>query len=53
VLREVRALAAAGLTIGLICAGSTMSIIKSFVFGMKAELTGALGQVHREPSSPV
>lgn len=35
VLREVLALAAAGLGIGLICAWSAMSTIKSFVFGMK------------------
>jgi ABC-type antimicrobial peptide transport system permease subunit len=35
VLREVLALAATGLTIGLICAWSGMSAIKSFVFGMK------------------
>jgi predicted permease len=36
VLREVFALAALGLAIGLICAWSTMSAIQSFVFGMKA-----------------
>ncbi|MGI8743292.1 MAG: ADOP family duplicated permease [Bryobacteraceae bacterium] len=35
VLREVLALAAAGLAIGLICAWSAMSTLKSFVFGMK------------------
>ncbi|HEY7305241.1 MAG TPA: ABC transporter permease [Bryobacteraceae bacterium] len=35
VLREVLALAAAGLAVGLICAWSAMSAIKSFVFGMK------------------
>lgn len=35
VLREVLALAAAGLGVGLICAWSAMSAIKSFVFGMK------------------
>jgi predicted permease len=36
VLREVFALAAMGLTMGLLCAWSTMSAIQSFVFGMKA-----------------
>ncbi len=35
VLREVLALAAAGLAIGLICAWSAMSTLKSFVFGIK------------------
>jgi predicted permease len=35
VLREVLALAAAGLAIGFICAWSSLSAIKSFVFGMK------------------
>ena len=35
VLREVLALAAVGLAIGLICAWSAMSTIQSFVFGMK------------------
>jgi predicted permease len=35
ILREVLALAAAGLVVGLICAWSAMSAIKSFVFGMK------------------
>jgi macrolide transport system ATP-binding/permease protein len=35
VLREVLALAAAGLAIGLICAWSAMSALESFVFGMK------------------
>jgi ABC-type antimicrobial peptide transport system permease subunit len=35
VLREVLALAAAGLAIGFLCALSTLSTIKSFVFGMK------------------
>jgi macrolide transport system ATP-binding/permease protein len=35
VLREVLALAAVGLAVGLICAGLSLSAIKSFVFGMK------------------
>jgi predicted permease len=35
VLREVLALAAVGLAIGLICAWSAMSTLKSFVFGIK------------------
>ncbi|HXF28156.1 MAG TPA: ABC transporter permease [Bryobacteraceae bacterium] len=35
VLREVLALAAVGLGVGLVCAWSAMSAIKSFVFGMK------------------
>jgi ABC-type lipoprotein release transport system permease subunit len=35
VLREVLALAALGLTAGLVCAWSAMSTIQSFVFGMK------------------
>jgi len=35
VLREVLALAVAGLAIGLVCSWSAMSTIKSFVFGMK------------------
>ena len=35
VLREVLALAGAGLAIGLICAWSAVSAIKSFVFNMK------------------
>jgi macrolide transport system ATP-binding/permease protein len=35
VLREVLVLAAVGLTVGLVCAWSAMSAIKSFVFGMK------------------
>ena len=35
VLREVLALAAVGLTLGLACAWSAMSTIQSFVFGMK------------------
>ena len=35
VLREVLALALAGLAIGLICSWSAMATIKSFVFGMK------------------
>jgi predicted permease len=35
VLREVLTLAAAGLTIGLICAWSATSAIESYVFGMK------------------
>jgi ABC-type antimicrobial peptide transport system permease subunit len=35
VLREVLALSAAGLAIGFICAWSSMSVIKSFEFGMK------------------
>jgi ABC-type antimicrobial peptide transport system permease subunit len=35
VLREVLALAAAGLIVGLIGAWSAMSTVKSFVFGMK------------------
>ena len=35
VLREVLALAAAGLAIGLICAWAAMSSINSFVFGVK------------------
>jgi ABC-type antimicrobial peptide transport system permease subunit len=35
VLREVLALTAAGLTIGLICCLSTMSAVTSFVFGIK------------------
>ncbi len=35
ILREVLALAAAGLAIGLLCAWSAMSTIKSFVFGIK------------------
>jgi macrolide transport system ATP-binding/permease protein len=35
VLREVLALAAAGLAVGLACAWSSISAIKSFVFGMK------------------
>jgi len=35
VLREVLALAAVGLAIGLMCAWSAMSAIKSYVFGMK------------------
>ena len=35
VLREVLALAGAGLAIGLICAWTATSTIKSFVFGMK------------------
>jgi ABC-type antimicrobial peptide transport system permease subunit len=35
VLREVLALAAAGLATGLICSWSAISTIKSFVFGMK------------------
>jgi predicted permease len=36
VLREVLALAIAGLAIGLICAWSALSAVKSFVFGMTA-----------------
>ena len=35
VLREVLTLATRGLAVGLICALSAMSTIKSFVFGMK------------------
>lgn len=35
VLREVLALAAVGLAIGLVCAWSVLSTLKSFVFGMK------------------
>jgi len=35
VLREVLALAALGLTVGLVCAWTAMSTIQSFVFGMK------------------
>ncbi len=35
VLREVLALAAAGLAIGLVCAWGSLSAVKSFVFGMK------------------
>ena len=35
VLREVLALAAVGLTVGLVCAWSAISTIQSFVFGMK------------------
>jgi predicted permease len=35
VLREVLALAAIGLTVGLVCAWSAISAIQSFVFGMK------------------
>jgi ABC-type lipoprotein release transport system permease subunit len=42
VLREVLALAAAGLAIGLICAWSAMSTIKSFVFGIKPTDPAAL-----------
>jgi predicted permease len=36
VLREVLVLAAAGIVVGLACAWSAMSAVKSFVFGMKA-----------------
>ncbi|MGH9772459.1 MAG: ADOP family duplicated permease, partial [Candidatus Acidiferrales bacterium] len=35
VLREVLALAAAGLAVGYLCAWFTLPVIKSFVFGMK------------------
>jgi ABC-type antimicrobial peptide transport system permease subunit len=35
VLREVLVLAAVGLTLGLVCAWSAISTIKSFVFGMQ------------------
>lgn len=35
VLRKTLALAAVGLGVGLVCAWSAMSAIKSFVFGMK------------------
>ncbi|MGH9621288.1 MAG: ADOP family duplicated permease [Bryobacteraceae bacterium] len=35
VLREVLALAAAGLAVGYVCAWFTLPVVKSFVFGMK------------------
>jgi macrolide transport system ATP-binding/permease protein len=43
VLREALVLCAAGLTIGLVCAWSAASVIKSFLFGMKPADPMALG----------
>jgi macrolide transport system ATP-binding/permease protein len=43
VLREAMALCAAGIAVGLVCAWSAASVVKSFLFGMKPADPAALG----------